>query len=135
MASLIDSNVLLDVLSADQQWLEWSRAQLNAAAARGPLLINDVVLAEISLHFPDLAAMRAMVKHTALVLTPMPEAALFLAGRAFRDYRRRGGLRTGVLPDFFIGAQAIVLRLPLLTRDRARYATSFPGIELIAPPG
>ncbi len=131
--TLIDTNVLLDLITDDPTWASWSLAQLDAAALRGPLMINDIIFAELSVRFISIEGLEAMLSEMVIGLRPMPRAALFLAGKAFQRYRAGGGTRTGVLPDFLIGAQAAVSRLPLLSRDASRYRTYFPTIELIAP--
>ena len=131
--TLIDTNVLLDLITDDPTWASWSLAQLDAAALRGPLMINDIIFAELSVRFISIEGLEAMLSEMVIGLRPRPRAALFLAGKAFQRYRAGGGTRTGVLPDFLIGAQAAVSRLPLLSRDASRYRTYFPTIELIAP--
>jgi predicted nucleic acid-binding protein len=131
---LVDTNVLIDVATQHPVWFDWSRAQLDNAALAGQVIaINDVVYAEMSIRYVDLAALDDVLERIAVELTQIPREALFVAGRSFQRYRSAGGIRTGVLPDFFIGAHAVVARLPLITRDVARYRTYFPGIELIAP--
>jgi len=129
--TLIDTNVLLDLFTNDPVWAAWSIGQLDAAAARGALLINDVVYAELSVRFNTIEALDAVLQEAQIVLDPMPRGALFLAGKVFQQYRAAGGLRTGVLPDFFIGAHAAVVGRPLLTRDVQRYRTYFPTLVLI----
>ncbi|HEX7886448.1 MAG TPA: type II toxin-antitoxin system VapC family toxin [Phenylobacterium sp.] len=131
--TLVDTNVLLDLVTDDPTWADWSIRQLDAAAIKGGLVINDVVYAELSVRFDRIEDLNAVVEGAGLDLTEMPRAALFLAGKAFQRYRAAGGGRTGVLPDFFIGAHAAVAGLPLLTRDAQRYRTYFPKIDLIAP--
>lgn len=131
--SLVDTNVLLDLVTDDPQWAEWSVRQLDAASLRGDLVINDVVYAELSLGFAKIEAVDAILNEARLSLAPIPRAALFLAGKVFQRYRAAGGRRTGVLPDFFIGAHAAVSGLRLLTRDPRRYRSYFPRIEVIAP--
>ena len=131
---LVDTNVLLDLVTDDPRWAALSQARLDAAALRGPLAINPVVYAELSVAYRRIEELESMVAKAGLRLEAIPREALFLAGKAFVDYRRtRGGSRTGVLPDFFIGAHAAVLGVPLLTRDARRYRTYFPTLELIAP--
>lgn len=132
-ATLVDTNVILDLLTADPQWGLWSAARLDAASMAGPLLINDVIYAELSVRFSDLERMNSVLANMRLNVARTPRAALFLAGRVFTDYRRSGGTRTGVLPDFFIGAHAAVSRLPILTRDTGRYRTYFPTVSLVTP--
>ena len=131
--TLVDANVLLDVVTDDPQWADWSIAQLEAASLRGSLLINDVVYAETSIRYQRIEDVDALLTDTGIEVAPMPRAALFLAGKAYSLYRRSGGTRSGVLPDFFIGAHAAVSELPLLTRDVSRYRTYFPSLALIAP--
>lgn len=131
---LVDTNVLLDVVTDDPAWAEWSQHQLEAAAMRDRLIVNPVIYAELSIRFARIEALDQVLAATEIALVEMPRPALFLAGKVFQDYRKRGGPRSGVLPDFFIGAHAAVQQLPLLTRDVARYRTYYPTAELIAPP-
>ena len=130
---LVDSNVLLDLVTDDPDWSDWSIAQLEAAALSGPVLINDVVYAEISIRYQRIEEVDDLLAQAGIGLAAMPRAALFLAGKVFRQYRRHGGRRTGVLPDFFIGAHASTADWRLLTRDVGRYRTYFPRLDLIAP--
>jgi predicted nucleic acid-binding protein len=131
---LIDTSVLLDVAARDPAWLDWSREALEAASNDGFLAINPVIYAEFSLAYADIEQLDAMLAALNLEVRQIPRPALFLAARQFRDYRRRGGLRTGVLPDFFIGAHAAVERMTLITRDMRRRAW-FPSVQVIAPHG
>jgi predicted nucleic acid-binding protein len=131
--TLIDTNVLLDWAKDDPSWADWSISQVRAASLQGPLFINDVIYAELAAQYALKQDLDAFVADAELERQVIPEAALFLAGKAFLQYRRNGGHRTGVLPDFFIGAHAAVLDLPLLTRDARRYRTYFPTVELISP--
>ncbi|KQV65321.1 type II toxin-antitoxin system VapC family toxin [Rhizobium sp. Root1220] len=131
--TLVDTNVLLDLVTDDPQWADWSITQLEAASLRGPLFINGAIYAELSVRYGGIEALDAFVETATLEMIDIPRPALFLAGKVFTQYRRAGGSRTGVLPDFFIGAHAAVQGLPLLTRDKARYRTYFPTVELIAP--
>ncbi|MBW9055551.1 type II toxin-antitoxin system VapC family toxin [Rhizobium mesosinicum] len=131
--TLVDTNVLLDLVTNDPVWADWSIDQLEMASLAGPLLINDIVYAELAVRYEHIEELDAFVDEAGLILTPFPRAALFLAGKAFTQYRRAGGSRTGVLPDLLIGAQAAVQRLPVLTRDVGRYNSYFPTIELISP--
>ncbi|GAA4182346.1 type II toxin-antitoxin system VapC family toxin [Shinella granuli] len=130
---LVDTNVLLDLVTEDPVWAAWSQAELEAAALLGPLGINDVVYAELSVRYRDIADLDAMIALAQLDHLPIPRQALFLAGKAFQAYRRTGGSRTGVLPDFFIGAHAAVAGLTLITRDAARYRTYFPNLAVRTP--
>lgn len=131
--TLVDTNVLLDFGERPSPWLAWSARAMEAAAARGPLVINAVVFAEVSMGFAVQEDAEEFLDSLALTDQPIPRRALFLAGLAFREYRRRGGARTGVPPDFFIGAHALVEGWPLLTRDAGRYRTAFPDLALITP--
>ncbi|MER8960414.1 type II toxin-antitoxin system VapC family toxin [Mesorhizobium sp. M0701] len=131
--TLVDTNVLLDLVTDNQDWAEWSIEQLEAASLRGPLLINDVVYAELSVRYSRIEDLEAFLDAAGLEIVTMPRPALFLAGKVFTQYRKSGGSRTGVLPDFFIGAHAAVGKLPLLTRDVGRYQTYFPSLMLITP--
>jgi len=131
--TLVDTNVLLDLATDDPRWADWSIRQLEAASARGPLLVNEISYAELSVRFTRIEAVDRFLDGGGFTLTPTPRAALFLAGKVFQSYRQRGGTRTGVLPDFLIGAHAAVEKLPLLTRDIGRYRSYFTTVELIVP--
>lgn len=130
---LVDTNVLVDVLQDDPQWADWSIRQLRAQAAVHELAINPVIYAELSVSFSTLEALDEVVATLALRLQEIPLPALFLAGKAFLQYRQRGGSKAQVLPDFFIGAHAAVAGWLLLTRDASRFRTYFPGLEVLAP--
>jgi len=130
---LIDTNVLIDVVQNDPQWADWSIAQMRAQAAIHQLVTNTVIYAELSLSFSTLEVLDAVVATLALELREIPRPALFLAGKAFAQYRRRGGSKHQVLPDFFIGAHAAVQGWPVLTRDASRYRSYFPSLEVLAP--
>jgi predicted nucleic acid-binding protein len=131
--TLIDTNILIDIATGNPAWKAWSSRQLQLALALGPALINDVIFAEYSVRLPDLETVQTSLKLAEVNLIAMPPMALFMAGKAFQRYRANGGDKHFVLPDFFIGAHAAAMSLPLLTRDVRRYSTYFPGIELIAP--
>lgn len=130
---LVDTNVLLDVLQDDPQWAHWSIAQLRAQSQLHALAINPVIYAELSLSFSTLEALDGALSTMELELHEIPRPALFLAGKAFVQYRRRGGGKAQVLPDFFIGAHAALRHWPLLTRDAARFRTYFPSLQVLAP--
>jgi hypothetical protein len=121
------------VVQDDPVWAEWSQHQLDAWAVRDELGINAVIYAELSIAYARIEELENTVDTARLHLLEIPREALFLAGKAFLAYRKQGGTRTGVLPDFFIGAHAAVMQLPLLTREGARYRTYFPGVVLITP--
>ncbi len=130
---IVDTNVLLDVLNDDPAWVEWSLQQLRAQSQLHRLVINPVIYAELSLTFSTVEALDEAIAGMELALLELPRPALFLAGKAFAQYRRRGGTKANVLADFFIGAHAAVAGLPILTRDTTRYASYFPTVRLIAP--
>ncbi len=130
--TLVDSSVLLDVFTEDPRWGDWSQGQLTQAAQRGSIVLNAVVLAEIAPRFSGIETLRSALPSMAIV-EEIPAAAAFLAGHAHADYRRAGGRREAVLPDFLIGAHAAVTARPLLTRDPRRVATHIPGATLLAP--
>jgi len=130
---LVDTNVLVDVLQDDPQWANWSIGQLRAQASIHQLIINPIIYAEISLSFSTLERLDSAVSTLALELRDIPRPALFLAAKAFVQYRKRGGSKLQVLPDFFIGAHAAVEGWPLLSRDASRFRTYFPTVEVIAP--
>ncbi len=131
---LVDTNVLVDVASADPKWMEWSiDAMTTAMRGSGPLVINAIIYAEFSLGFTTNAACDAEIERFGAVFVDLPKLAAFRAGVAFREYRKRGGQRTNPLPDFFIGAHASALGIPILTRDVARYRTYFPEVEVVGP--
>jgi predicted nucleic acid-binding protein len=130
---LVDSNVLLDVATEDPAWFAWSVAALQAAAERSHLVVNPLVYAEVSIAFLRIEEVEAALPHQLYRREHLPWEAGFLAGKAFLHYRKRGGVRSSPLPDFYIGAHAAVRQYRLLTRDAARYRTYFPTVELIAP--
>lgn len=130
---LVDTNVLLDLVTNDPKWAEWSQSQLDIAAATQTVAINDIIYSELSLAFERIEDLDAMIAKAGLRHEPIRRESLFLAAKAFLSYRRKGGAKGGVLPDFFIGAHAAVLDIPLLTRDTGRYETYFPTVKLIAP--
>ncbi|MGH9138259.1 MAG: type II toxin-antitoxin system VapC family toxin [Acidimicrobiales bacterium] len=132
--TLVDSSVLLDVFTEDPEWLEWSEARLTEAVQRGPVVINAVILAEIAPRFSRIEDLRSALPSMARS-EEIPPAAAFLAGHAHLAYRRAGGAREAILPDFLIGAHAAVTRRRLLTRDPRRVVTYIPGVTLISPRG
>jgi len=130
---LVDTNILLDVAENDPVWADLSQQQLELMALTETLVINPVIYAEFSIGYARIEEVEAVLDAVALRVAPMPREALFLAGKAFLQYRQRGGLRTGVLPDFLIGAHAAVEGWQLLTRDAGRYRSYFPALKLITP--
>jgi len=129
----VDSNVLLDIVTDDPQWSAWSSAALAHAADEGPVVINPLIYAEISLAFERIETLEAILPASVFLRLPLPWEAAFLVGRCFVRYRRLGGLRRSPLPDFYIGAHAAIHHLTLLTRDAARYRTYFPKLKITAP--
>lgn len=132
---LVDSNVILDLVTNDSVWADWSVEQLETASQDGTLVINDAIYAEVSVRYKRIEDLDLMFEEAGILHVATPKAALFLAGKAFQTYRRAGGTRNAVLPDFFIGAHAAVAGAPLITRDAARYRSYFPTVTLIAPEG
>jgi len=130
---IVDANVLLDVVNNDAHWAEWSAQQLRNQSQLHELLINPVIYTELSMAFADLDDVERAVDHMRLKFTEFPKPALYLAGKAFVKYRRAGGLRTSVLPDFLIGAHAAILNCAILTRDERRYRSYYPRVPLITP--
>jgi hypothetical protein len=130
---LVDTNVLVDVLEDDPEWADWSIAQLRAQSKVHRLAVNPIIYSELSLTFSTVEALDQTLDGLGLVMIEVPRAALFLAGKAFVRYRRRGGRRNNVLADFFIGAHAAVSGFSVLTRDPRRYTAYFSGVTLIAP--
>ena len=130
---LVDSNVIIDVLTRDPSWQAWSEAALSDAADRDEVAINPIIYAEIASGFATMSDLDRHLGAGAFRRLALPYEAGFVAGRAFVEYRRRGGVRTSPLPDFYIGAHAAVSGLSLLTRDARRYAGYFPKVPLISP--
>jgi predicted nucleic acid-binding protein len=131
--TLVDSSVLLDILTDDPTWGRWSSDRLAEAAETGPLAINPVIYAEVSVRFTRIEDLDDALPAEDYRRAALPWTASFLAAKAFVEYRRRGGSRTSTLPDFFIGAHAAVADLTLLTRDPDRQRSYFPTVRLIAP--
>ena len=132
-ATLVDANVLLDILTEDEEWGDWSAAMLEQAAHQGALIINPIIYAEVSLGFSRIEDLDEALPARYYRRAELPWAAGFLAAKAFVRYRRAGGVRRAPLPDFYIGAHAAVAGLTLLTRDAKRYRTYFPTVRLLAP--
>ncbi len=130
---LVDSNVILDILLEDSTWFEWSAEQLSRCAEETILVINPIIYAEVSIGFQRVEDLDAALPPDAFERQDIPWEAAFLAGKCFLAYRRAGGVRRSPLPDFFIGAHALVHKMRLLTRDTARYRSYFKSLELIAP--
>lgn len=133
MSTLVDSNVILDLLGPDPEWENWSVRQLSAITSAGEAIINPVVYAEVSIRYVDEREFDQDILGRRFIREPLPWSAAFRAGKAHLDYRRRGGPQHRTLPDFLIGAHAEVRGLRLLTRDPRRYRTYFPDVDVIAP--
>lgn len=133
MSTLVDSNVLIDVMAGASEWRSWSTARLVEAADLGAVVINQIVLSEASELFEEPSAFEPFTQAARLQRESIPWEACYDAGRAHVEYRRRGGLREQTLPDFFVGAHAKVRGYRLLTRDARRYRDYFPTVELICP--
>ena len=131
--TLVDSNVLLDVITEDETWLEWSSTALADAADDGPVFINPIIYAEVSVRFSRIEDVEEALPPSDYRRLTVPWESAFLAGKAFLDYRRNKGIRSSTLPDFFIGAHAAVSELRLLTRDATPYRTYFPAVQLTSP--
>ena len=132
-ATLVDANILIDVLTEDEEWCEWSAAMLEQSAHQGSLVINPIIYAEVSLGFTRIEDLDEALPSRYYRRAELPWAAGFLAAKAFIQYRRAGGVRRAPLPDFYIGAHAAIAGLTLLTRDAKRYRTYFPTVRLLAP--
>lgn len=130
---LVDSSVLLDIVSPDSEWLEWSSAALAAAAERSQLAINPIIYAEVSSRYATIEELDEILPGNVYRREGLPYSAAFLAGKAFLKYRRHGGSRTTPIADFYIGAHAAVAGYKILTRDPRRFRRYFPTVELIAP--
>lgn len=130
---LVDSNVLLDIMTEDETWFDWSSGALREQAATNSLCINPVIYAEVSVRFTRIEEVEEALAPEMFDRLALPYEAAFLAGKCFLDYRKRGGRRHSPLPDFFIGAHAAVSGMAMMTRDPNRYRTYFPGLHVIAP--
>lgn len=130
---LVDSNVILDIATEDRRWFEWSSTALAEAADTSLLIINPLIYAEVSIGFDRIEELEEALPMALFRREALPSEAAFLAGKCFLSYRRRGGSRSSPLPDFYIGAHAAIASYRLLTRDRSRFQTYFPNVELLAP--
>jgi predicted nucleic acid-binding protein len=133
MDYLVDSNVIIDVVTEDPRFFEWASAALENAADAGLLCVNPIIFAEISIDFDRVEDARECINGLDFQYADLPWDAAFLSGKAFASYRRQGGVRRSPLPDFYIGAHAVVTGMTLLTRDPARYWSYFPKLILVAP--
>jgi predicted nucleic acid-binding protein len=133
MEILVDSNVILDVVTEDREWFQWSSKTLAYYAENHIMVINPIIYAEVSIGFDRIEDVEAAMPLAYFRRAPIPWEAAFLAGKCFLDYRRKGGDKRSPLPDFFVGAHAAIARMALLTRDTSRYRTYFPKLRIIAP--
>ena len=131
---IVDSNIILDVFLDDPIWAEWSESILDKFSATTKLFINPVVYTEVSIGFKRIEDLESALNHGGFQMLEIPKEALFLAGKAFLRYRKNRGTKRSPLPDFYIGAQAAIFAMDLITRDASRYRTYFPTVNLISPP-
>jgi len=130
---LVDSNVILDIFLDDPNWVDWAEATLDQYSHTGLLFINPIVYTEVSIGFKRIEELESAIQRAGFQMLSIPKEALFLAGKVFLQYRRRKGTKSSPLPDFYIGAQAAVMNLDIITRDVGRYRTYFPTVQLITP--
>jgi len=130
---LIDSCVVTDLALPESTWFEWSASTLEQLDPNNTMVINPIIYAECAVGFERIEEVEALFEHLGFISKPIPKEALFLAGKAFLQYKKRKGGKTNVLPDFFIGAHAAIANYPLITRDKGRFSTYFPSVELIMP--
>ncbi len=130
---LVDSCVLLDLFTNDQEWVNWSEEILEKYSQTNTLYINSIVYTEVSIGFDKIEEVEAAIVGLGLKVLEMPREALFLAGKAFLEYRRNRGNKVSPLPDFFIGAHAAVSKFDIVTRDVTKFRTYFPCVNLISP--
>jgi hypothetical protein len=130
---LVDTNILIDLANSNAEWEKWSAQALADAMRIGPVSINPIIYAEFSIAYDTIEALDEALEVLGVVRLPLPYEAGFLAGRAFLDYRRAGGLRASPLPDFYVGAHAAVEKLDVITRDPGRIQTYFPTVKVISP--
>ena len=135
MEILVDSNVILDIVTEDPEWFRWSSETLASYADRHILVINPIIYAEVSIGFERVEEVEEVLPLTYFRRAQLPWESAFLAGKCFLKYCKRGGKRRSPLPDFFIGAHAAIMEMALLTRDVSRYRTYFPKLNLISPDG
>ena len=133
-ATLVDSNILLDILTQDPEWFGWSSSALERRAESSVLVIDPIIYAEVSIRFELIEDLEEALPASLFRRDSLPWEAAFLAGKCFASYRRRGGVKQSPLPDFYIGAHAAVAGMTLMTRDVGRYRTYFPSLEIVCPP-
>ncbi len=133
MAVMVDSCVLLDIFSHDDAWYEWSSNAVARAADRGSIVLNPIIYSEISVRFRRIEDLETLLSPDIFEYRPIPREAAFLAGKCFLHYRQRGGKKTSPLPDFLIGAHAVIEDIPLITRAPKRFRQYYPGLQIICP--
>lgn len=130
---MIDSCVVTDLANPDSNWFEWSASTLETLDQNNTFVINPIIYAECSVGFARIEEVDALFDHLGFTIQPLPKEALFLAGKAFLQYRKRQGQKSNVLPDFMIGAHAAVANYRLISRDKGRFSTYFPSVDVITP--
>ena len=130
---LVDSNIILDIFLDDPNWADWSESALAEYSVDTDLYINSIVYSEVSIGFEKIEELESALNKSGFQMLEIPKEALFLAGKVFQKYKRGRGMKSSPLPDFYIGAQAAILDMELITRDASRYRTYFPSVRLISP--
>ncbi|MEN8245768.1 MAG: PIN domain-containing protein [Thermodesulfobacteriota bacterium] len=130
---LVDANVILDIFLDDPKWADWAESALAKYSVYTNLYINPIVYTEVSIGFKRIEELESALHKGGFLMVEIPKEALFLAGKAFLNYRKNSGIKRSPLPDFYIGAHAAILDIPLITRDLSRYRTYFPSVKLISP--
>jgi len=133
MSIIIDSNIILDILTEDKHWFDWSSDQLLKYSEENDLIINQIIYSEISIRFSNIEELDQVISEANLKFESLPLEASFLAGKCFMQYKKNSGTKLSTLPDFYIGAHAAITRRPLLTRDNKKYSTYFSNLEIISP--
>lgn len=133
MSTLIDSNILLDLFTKDEEWYSWSSKTLSEQSQLGSLYINPIIYSEVSVHFKDPESLEKALPSPSIKRDNIPYQAAFIAGKCFARYRKAGGAKNSPLPDFYIGAHAMVRDWKVITRDKGRFSTYFPTLEIISP--
>jgi len=130
---LVDSNILIDIFTQDPKWYDWSSSTLASIVDKSPIYINKIIYAEVSIRFATIESLEQVLPHDIFQRVAIPWEAAFLAGKIFTEYRRRGGAKQSPLPDFYIGAHALISDFAVLTRDKSGYRKYFPKLKLIEP--
>ena len=130
---LVDSNIILDVFQDDPVWADWSETILEKYCQQTTLYINSIIYSEVSIGFVLIEDLESAIAKAGFQMLEIPKEALFLAGKVYLKYKKMKGIKRTPLPDFYIGAQAAVLQLGLITRDVSRYRSYFPSVKLISP--